>query len=138
MVPGAGIEPARRLRRGIFIPATAFAAAVPETGICGLDFLLAISDIFNAFGTQAGAVKSLHFPRPCCHFEGNEKSRFLARRSLPLVEVTAISPGLSSGLPPPRRAEVFPNLTPFTTGVSSLCAQFTQVPCVYQFHHPGI
>ena len=44
---------------------------------------------------------------------------------------------LSSGLPPPIRAEVSPNLTPFTPGVSSLGAQTTQVPCVYQFRHPG-
>ena len=47
--------------------------------------------------TQAGAVKSLHFPG---HY-----------------------PGLSSGLPPPSRAEVSPTLTPFTPGVSSLGAQ---------------
>ena len=37
MVPRAGIEPARPLRRGIFLPTTAFAAAIKD--ICGLDFL---------------------------------------------------------------------------------------------------
>ena len=30
MVPGAGVEPARRLRRGIFLPSTAFAAAYTQ------------------------------------------------------------------------------------------------------------
>ncbi len=40
MVPGAGIEPARCCHRGIFLPTTAFAAAIE--GICGLDFLFTV------------------------------------------------------------------------------------------------
>ncbi len=40
MVPRAGIEPARPLRRGIFLPTIAFATA--NIDICGLDFLFAM------------------------------------------------------------------------------------------------
>ena len=40
MVPRAGIEPARPLRRGIFLPTTTFVAAVND--ICGLDFLFTL------------------------------------------------------------------------------------------------
>ena len=47
-------------------------------------------------------------------------------------------PGLSSVLQPPRRAAGPPNLTPFTPAVSEPGAQFSQVPCVYQFRHPGV
>jgi len=47
-------------------------------------------------------------------------------------------PWFSSGLPPSYNAEVSPNLTLFTPGVSHPGAQFNQVPCVYQFHHPGL
>ena len=44
LVPGAGIEPARSRLRGIFLPATAFAAP-PRIArrLCGLDFLFVLS-----------------------------------------------------------------------------------------------
>ena len=42
MVPGAGIEPAWGYPRGIFVPATAFAAAL-RSRIWSLDFLFAVS-----------------------------------------------------------------------------------------------
>ena len=58
-------------------------------------------------------------------------------RSRQVSTLSRYASGLSSGLPPPLRAEVSPSLTPFTSGVSDLSAQFTQVPCVYQFRHPG-
>ena len=41
MVPGAGLEPARCCHQGIFLPATAFAAA-PER-LWGLDFTFAVA-----------------------------------------------------------------------------------------------
>ena len=47
MVPGAGIEPARPLSRGIFLPATAF-AAIPTGYLCGLDFLFTLSQSMHS------------------------------------------------------------------------------------------
>ena len=62
--------------------------------------------------------------------EGRQVSTLSGRGEKPAAR-------LSSGLPPPLRAEVSPNLTLFTAGVSDPRAQFSQVPCVYLFHHPG-
>jgi len=42
-MPGAGLEPAWGYPRGIFLPATAFAAAHREVRIWGLDFTFALS-----------------------------------------------------------------------------------------------
>lgn len=44
---------------------------------------------------------------------------------------------LSSGLQSRVRGAGSPNLTPFTPAVSAPGAQISQVPCVYQFRHPG-
>ena len=106
--------------------------------ICGLDFLFTLSQSTAKLWLRQEPSSLYTFLGKSlliCHFKRGVKSQ---SRFLPSVEMTSSSPRFSSGLPPPWRAEVSPNLTPFTTGVSALCAQFTQVPCVYQFHHPGI
>jgi hypothetical protein len=95
MVPGAGVEPARSRLRGIFIPATAFAAARGITRICGLDFTFALS----CTGTRGRQ-------EPSSLYTSRDAHGFTMRA------------GFSSGLPPPSRAEVPPNLTPFTPAVS--------------------
>jgi hypothetical protein len=46
--------------------------------------------------------------------------------------------GLSSGLPPPKRAEVPPTLAPFTRGVSDLGAQFILSPLRLPIPPPGL
>ena len=42
VVPGAGLEPAWGCPRGIFVPATAFAAARARPRIWGLDFTFTV------------------------------------------------------------------------------------------------
>jgi len=78
--------------------------------IRGLDFLFAISPERARWGSRRlrREPSSLYtFPDNCA----------FAQRT-----------GLSSGLPPPRRAEVSPSLTPFTPGVSDPGAQTRSSP----------
>ena len=109
VVPGAGLEPAWHCCRGIFLPAAVFTAA----------------------RRRAFVVWTFPLPHPEIADDRQGPSSLYTFSGIP-------APELSSGLPPPRRAEVSPNLTPFTPAVSALGAQFLQVPCVYQFHHPGM
>ena len=52
---------------------------------------------------------------------------YFAPIATPLLQLTGVKtvPKLSSGLPPPKCAEVSPNLTPFTPVVSLPGAQIT-------------
>ncbi len=66
VVPEAGVEPARRLLRGIFVP---LRLSTPEL-VCGLDFLFTseietFKTILEVF-RRGGAVKSLHFHPDHC------------------------------------------------------------------------
>ena len=62
LVPGTGIEPVRSRLRGIFLLATAFAAE--PCGSFGVwTFSLPFFGATRASKGQAGAVKSLHFPK---------------------------------------------------------------------------
>lgn len=116
LVPGAGLEPARGLSPEGF------------SYHCG----------FRGCALWSGAFVVWTFSLPC---------RLLIRDLGRGRQVSTLSPapgrygsgrpGLSSGSPPPSRAEVSPNLTPFTLAVSGPGAQYLQVPCVYQFRHPG-
>ncbi len=56
MVPRAGIEPARPLRRGIFLPTTALAAAIKS--ICGLDFLFTVFAYTKLGGCRQVSTRS--------------------------------------------------------------------------------
>ena len=62
MVPRAGIEPARCCHRGIFLPTTAFAAALKS--ICGLDFLFIIFAAANLDGCRQVSTRSLPLTLP--------------------------------------------------------------------------
>jgi hypothetical protein len=73
-----------------------------------------------------------------CHVPRGTRKSGRGRQVSTLSRVASDS-GLSSGLQSrgvPRGA-VSPNLTPFTPAVSEPGAQIAQVPCVYQFRHPG-
>ena len=87
MVPRAGIEPARCCHRGIFLPTTAFAAALKKHLWSGLSLhrICNYIAVANLGGCRQVSTRSTVFT------------------------------GLRSGLPSPLRVKVSPNLTPFTT-----------------------
>ncbi len=90
MVPRAGIEPARCCHRGIFLPTTAFAAALKKHLWSGLSLhhICNWIAVVNLDGCRQVSTRSTDFS------------------------------GLRSGLPSPLRVKVSPNLTPFTPVVS--------------------
>ena len=116
LVPGAGLEPAWSRLRGIFVLATAFAAEPFAIRIAHLESGLSLC--------RAPPVRD----RRAFRQGPSSLYTFRARRRLAR---------LSSGLQSRARGAGSPNLTPFTPGVSAPGAQFSQVPCVYQFRHPG-
>jgi hypothetical protein len=96
-----------------FRTTTTFAAAC-QACICGLDFTFALPQARSARARVRQGPSSLYtFP---------DRKRA----------------GLSSVLQAPLRATGSPTLTPFTPAVSEPGAQIAQVPCVYQFRHPGV
>jgi hypothetical protein len=110
-LPGAGLEPAWGYPRGIFLPATAFAAA-------------------RAAGAHAFGVWTLPLPYRRAtrikHASGGlgrgRQVSTLSRRPRgprPAKQGPRGTVRLSSVLQPPRRAAGSPTLTPFTPGVSA-------------------
>ncbi len=127
VVPGAGIEPARGFPQGIFVPLRLSPLPGGHHGICGLDFTFAIPQPPAALRIRQEPSSLYTFLGGTCDDQDTHRQPTEAN----------VEPRLSSVLQPPSRAAVPPTLTPFTPAVSGPGAQFTQVPCVYQFRHPG-
>jgi hypothetical protein len=109
MVPGDGLEPSRPLSRGIFIPTTTFVATLMKTYLWSGLYLYRILIL-------------------------------LKRRQEPssLYTFPDTGQGLARDCHQRYVAEVSPNLTPFTTDVSSLCAQINLSPLCLPIPPPGL
>lgn len=114
LVPGAGLEPAWSLLRGIFVPATAFAAepCVPR----------------GSFGVWT-------FSLPCAH--RCQRKAFRQGPSSLYTFRAQRARGLARDCSHAGAWGWFPEFDPIHTGRFRAGCSNSQVPCVYQFRHPG-
>lgn len=134
-MPGAGVEPAWGCPRGIFLPATAFAAARRSrlAAACAphLGSGLYLCRAAPPWRTRApGCMRFRQGPSSLYTFPGRRARGDSARGKYGRS-------GLSSVLQPPRRAAVPPNLTPFTPGVSRPGCSMVSSPLRLPISPPG-